>query len=102
MMTGSSSHMATEATFNPVLLEIPDHIQTERLLLRAPRPGDGATVNASVIETLEDLRRYPASMLWAMEEQQREVVRSERAKERGLRGGLEGNESTSSLGDLKL
>ena len=69
MMTGSNSHMATQAAFNPVLLDIPDHIQTERLLLRAPRPGDGATVNASVIETLEDLRQYPASMLWAMEEQ---------------------------------
>ena len=26
-------------------------------------------VNASVLETLDDLRRYPASMLWAMDEQ---------------------------------
>jgi len=61
--------MTTEPAFNPVLLDIPDHIETERLLLRAPRPGDGATLNASVIETLDDLRRYPASMIWAMEEQ---------------------------------
>jgi RimJ/RimL family protein N-acetyltransferase len=55
--------------FNPVLLDIPDHFETDRLLIRAPRPGDGAIVNASVRETLEDLRRYPASMLWAMEDQ---------------------------------
>ena len=61
--------MTTEPAFNPVLLDVPDHFETARLLLRAPRPGDGAIVNASVIETLDDLRRYPASMIWAMEEQ---------------------------------
>lgn len=55
--------------FNPILLDIPDTLTTERLLLRAPRPGDGALVHASVMETLDDLRRFPASMLWAMEEQ---------------------------------
>ncbi|MCM2328823.1 MAG: GNAT family N-acetyltransferase [Lysobacter sp.] len=60
--------MTTEPAFNPVLLDIPDHLETERLQLRAPRPGDGATLYASVIETLEDLRRFPASMPWAMEE----------------------------------
>lgn len=53
--------------FNPVLLDIPHHVETERLLLRAPRPGDGAMVLASVVETLEDLRRFPASMSWAMD-----------------------------------
>lgn len=61
--------MDARSAFNPVLLDIPDRIETERLLLRAPRPGDGAMVNASVLETLDDLRRYPASMPWAMEEQ---------------------------------
>jgi len=60
--------MANEPAFNPVLLDIPDRFETERLLLRAPRPGDGAVLYASVIETLDDLRRYPASMTWAMEE----------------------------------
>ena len=60
--------MSTEPAFNPVLLDIPDHFGTERLLLRAPRPGDGPVVHASVLETLDDLRRYPASMTWAMEE----------------------------------
>lgn len=61
--------MTTKPAFNPVLLDIPDHIETERLLLRAPRPGDGALLNASVIETLEILRQYPASMPWALEDQ---------------------------------
>jgi len=61
--------MATDPVFNPVLLHIPDQIDTERLVVRAPRPGDGAVINASVLETLDDLRRYPASMIWAMEDQ---------------------------------
>jgi RimJ/RimL family protein N-acetyltransferase len=55
--------------FNPILLDLPDHIDTERLHLRAPRPGDGAVVNASVLETLDDLRRFPSSMSWALTEQ---------------------------------
>lgn len=61
--------MTTKPAFNPVLLDIPDHLETERLLVRAPRPGDGALLNASVIETLEILRQYPASMPWALEDQ---------------------------------
>jgi RimJ/RimL family protein N-acetyltransferase len=58
-----------DAAFNPVLLDIPSHVDTERLQLRAPRPGDGPTVHASILETLVDLRRYPASMPWALQEQ---------------------------------
>lgn len=38
-------------------------------MLRAPRPGDGAVLIASVLETLDDLRRFPSSMAWAMGEQ---------------------------------
>jgi RimJ/RimL family protein N-acetyltransferase len=69
MLLGVGTNMNTKPAFNPVLLDIPDHIATERLLVRAPRPGDGAVINVSVLETLEDLRRYPASMPWAMEDQ---------------------------------
>jgi RimJ/RimL family protein N-acetyltransferase len=61
--------METSPAFNPVLLDVPDRFETARLLLRAPRPGDGAMIHASVLETLEDLRRFPASMLWALSEQ---------------------------------
>jgi small subunit ribosomal protein S1 len=39
---------------------------------------------------------------WAAEEQAREVQRSERAEKRGLRGGLEGGERSTGLGDIKL
>ncbi len=64
--------MTTNPAFNPVLLDIPDRFETERLLVRAPRPGDGAVLNASINETLEDLRRFPASMPWAMEDRTEE------------------------------
>jgi RimJ/RimL family protein N-acetyltransferase len=60
--------VSTETSFNPVLLEIPDQLTSARLLIRAVRPGDGALLHASVVETLDDLRRYPASLPWAMEE----------------------------------
>ena len=73
--------MTAEQAFNPVLLDIPDQFETERLLLRAPRPGDGRILNASVIETLQDLRRYPASMIWAIEEQS--VAKAEEFCRRG-------------------
>jgi small subunit ribosomal protein S1 len=39
---------------------------------------------------------------WAQEEEKREEVRAERTKTKGLKGGLEGGESTTGLGDLKL
>jgi small subunit ribosomal protein S1 len=39
---------------------------------------------------------------WVQEEQVREEQRSTRADRKGLRGGLEGGENTSGLGDLKL
>lgn len=47
---------------NPLLIDIPDHFETERLLLRVPRAGDGAAVNAAVLESLDDLRVW---MPWA-------------------------------------
>lgn len=61
--------MRSALPFNPILLDIPDQIRTERLLIRAPRPGDGAMLHASLLETLDDLRRFPASLIWALQEQ---------------------------------
>ena len=61
--------MEAKAAFNPILLDIPEQFETERLLMRAPRAGDGAVVNTSLLETLDDIRRFPASMPWAMEGQ---------------------------------
>lgn len=46
----------------PILLDIPDHFETERLLIRSPLPGDGAEVNAAIRETIDDLQPW---MDWA-------------------------------------
>jgi RimJ/RimL family protein N-acetyltransferase len=48
--------------------DVPLAFETERLLLRCPRPADAAIVHASVVETLPMLRRFPASFPWAMGE----------------------------------
>ena len=45
-MTGYSSS---------ILLDFPDQFETERLILRAPRPGDGWTVNGAVRESVNEL-----------------------------------------------
>jgi len=48
----------------PILLDIPDAFESERLLLRAPRVGDGEALNRAVIESLGELRPW---MPWATE-----------------------------------
>lgn len=47
---------------NPILRDFPDHFETERLLIRAPRPGDGAMLYQAVTESLEHLKPW---MPWA-------------------------------------
>jgi RimJ/RimL family protein N-acetyltransferase len=44
--------------FNPFLLDFPDSFQTERLLIRAPQPGDAPAVNAAINESLAHLRPW--------------------------------------------
>lgn len=51
-----------------ILLEIPEQFETERLLIRCPRAGDGPIVHASVVDSLAALREFPASLPWAMAE----------------------------------
>ncbi len=46
------------------LIDLPETIETERLLLRAPRSGDGAMINAAILETWDELHRW---MPWARE-----------------------------------
>lgn len=43
---------------NPILLNFPDHFETARLLIRAPRPGDGKIVNEAIQESVEHLRPW--------------------------------------------
>ena len=40
---------------DPLLIEVPERIETERLVLRVPRRGDGAAVNAAVAATQDEL-----------------------------------------------
>jgi len=49
---------------NPILLDIPESFETERLIIRVPRPGDGPALNAAVLETFDDLKPW---MPWAQE-----------------------------------
>jgi len=47
---------------DPVLIDVPERVLTERFIARCPQPGDGAAVNAAVCETLAELRPW---MPWA-------------------------------------
>jgi RimJ/RimL family protein N-acetyltransferase len=50
----------------PPSLHIPDQFESERLVIRCPRPGDGPQLHEAVCETLAALRQFPASMPWSM------------------------------------
>ena len=54
---------------DPVLIDLPTSIETERLLLRPPRAGDGALLHAAIAESLPELRRFLASLPWVAGEQ---------------------------------
>jgi RimJ/RimL family protein N-acetyltransferase len=62
---------------DPLLIDVPERIATERLLLRRPQPGDGALLNAAVCASLDELRPW---MPWAqaaptLQESERECRR---------------------------
>ena len=40
---------------DPLLIDVPERIETERLVLRVPRAGDGPVVNAAVCASLDEL-----------------------------------------------
>ena len=56
---------------DPSHLHIPDHLETERLLIRAPHTDDAPVVYAAIQESLDNLRQW---MLWSHEEQTLESV----------------------------
>ena len=65
----------------------------------------GQELEVKILRVDSDERKIGLSLKraqWAAEEEKRETVRAERSERRGLRGGLEGGEQTSGLGDLKL
>jgi len=47
---------------DPLLIDVPEAIATERLWLRCPRAGDGPVINEAVVQTLAELRPW---MPWA-------------------------------------
>lgn len=46
----------------PVLRDFPEAFETERLIIRTPRPGGGKELNTAVCETIESLQEW---MPWA-------------------------------------
>lgn len=48
----------------PILIDLPMPITTTRLLLRPPQLGDGKVVNAAVLESFDELKRW---MPWAQQ-----------------------------------
>src|ERR1051325_7285973 len=65
----------------------------------------GQELDVKILRVDGDERKIGLSLKraqWAAEEEKREEQRAARSKERGLRGGLEGGENTTGLGDLKL
>lgn len=47
---------------DPVLIHLPEQIETDRLIIRPPRAGEGSVVNAAICESLAELKPW---MPWA-------------------------------------
>jgi RimJ/RimL family protein N-acetyltransferase len=47
---------------DPLLIEVPEEIHTERFILRSPRKGDGPKLNAAHCESIDELKGW---MPWA-------------------------------------
>jgi len=43
---------------NPILFDLPVPITTPRLILRPPQPGDGAELNAAILESFDELHKF--------------------------------------------
>ena len=50
---------------DPLLIDVPERIETERFILRCPQAGDGPVINAAILDTLDDLRPW---MPWVYNE----------------------------------
>jgi RimJ/RimL family protein N-acetyltransferase len=53
----------------PILLELPEQLETSRLVMRVPRPGDGVQLFGAVSEALPELRRFLAFLPWVAADQ---------------------------------
>jgi RimJ/RimL family protein N-acetyltransferase len=65
----------------PILRDFPESFETDRLIGRAPMPGDGAEMWAAVMESLGELRPWlPWAQVPATPEDHEENVRQARAR----------------------
>jgi RimJ/RimL family protein N-acetyltransferase len=53
---------------DPLLLDLPTSIETERLLVRVPQAGDGLALRAAVAESLPELRQFLDFLPWVANE----------------------------------
>lgn len=53
---------------DPLLLDLPTHIDTERLLMRPPQAGDGPQFFEALSESLVEMRRFLSSLPWVAAE----------------------------------
>jgi ribosomal-protein-serine acetyltransferase len=92
----------------PILLDVPESFDSERLTIRALRFGDGAAINAATAETYESLHEW---MEWAQTmpavADSEEVARRMRAKflareDFGLRLNLKGTETLVGMSGLHV
>jgi len=51
-------------TLDPILIDVPEAIETERLLLAAPRPGLGVALSVAITESIGQLQPW---MPWAQQ-----------------------------------
>ena len=54
---------------DPLLVEIPTRIETDRLVMRAHRAGDGPALHEALVESIAELRRSLWFIPWIAEEQ---------------------------------
>lgn len=43
---------------HPILLDVPESFESERMVIRMPLPGDGYAINAAIVESLEELKPF--------------------------------------------
>ncbi|WP_067726600.1 GNAT family N-acetyltransferase [Oceanobacillus damuensis] len=58
---------------NPFLLDFPFEFETERLLIRAPKPGDGKAANAAIKASLNELQPWMSFAQQAPSEEETEI-----------------------------
>ncbi len=50
--------MLQNSNVKPMLLNFPQEFETERLLIRLPKPGDGKAVNEAIKESINELKAW--------------------------------------------